>query len=170
MRHKVTKFMLYAFMACIVLAAAISFLWPNDTLFAQSASEDNVAREIVIIKRADGTAIEFEVELAITAEQQTQGLMNRPSMTKNHGMLFLFNNLSQRSFWMQNTLIPLDMLFLNRDGTIHHIHHNAVPLDPTFITSGRPAWAVLELNGGISKKLGIHVGDIVHHDAFKATN
>lgn len=109
----------------------------------------------------------FYVELAETPEQQEKGLMNRTSLPEDAGMLFVFSNVSQRVFWMKDTLVPLDMLFLGEDGTVHHIHHMAKPLDRTMITSQRPVKAVLEINGGLSGTLGIEEGDKVIHPVFR---
>lgn len=121
----------------------------------------------VVIKRHDGDELLFSVELAVTPKQQAKGLMNRTFLAENAGMLFLFNDEARRSFWMKDTLIPLDMLFIAKDGRIVHIHHMAQPLDEAFITSEKPAFAVLELNGGISDVFDIQVGDVVYHKAFR---
>ena len=92
--------------------------------------------------------------------------MHRTEMPENSGMLFVFNSPRKTSFWMKNTLIPLDMLFAHPDGTIHHIHHNARPQDETRITSKFPVKAVLELNGGTADKMGIKEGDQIIHRVF----
>lgn len=121
---------------------------------------------VLTIETAQGPRV-FNIEIARFPEEQKQGLMNRKSLPADSGMLFLFADEVQRAFWMKNTLIPLDMLFIAKDGEIHHIHHNAKPLDETRITSERPAMAVLEINGGLSESLGITQGDKVIHPAFK---
>lgn len=108
----------------------------------------------------------FKVELALTQKQQMHGLMNRTHMDENAGMLFLFQNEEPRNFWMKNTLIPLDMLFIQRNGIISHIHEKAIPEDLTSVSSNGSVIAVLELNGGIVEKLGISEGDIVKHTFF----
>ncbi len=92
--------------------------------------------------------------------------MNRTELATDAGMLFVFPGEAERSFWMKNTLIPLDMLFIAKDGTIRHIHENAKPNDLTSISSQQPAMAVLELNGGAVKTMNIQVGDTVHHPVF----
>ena len=119
--------------------------------------------EKLVIETRTGQIHTFQVELAIKPNQWAQGLMNRESMAEDAGMLFIFPDVSPKSFWMKNTLIPLDMLFLNADGSIYSIHENAKPLDPTSIRSGGPVKAVLELNGGASKKLGLKPGDRILH-------
>lgn len=123
--------------------------------------------EEVSVLKENGEQLYFTVELAKTGAQKSQGLMFRTEMAENAGMLFLFNSPSKLSFWMKNTLIPLDMLFLHADGTIHHIHHNANPQDTTSITSKYDSKAVLELNGGTADKMGIKEGDQVIHPFFK---
>jgi len=124
----------------------------------------------ITIKTAEGTRHDFSIELALSPKEQEKGLMFRQSMPVMHGMLFVFGSEMQRSFWMKNTLIPLDIIFLERDGRIQHIHSMAKPQDLSMITSGRPSYAVLELNGGTAAKLGIHVDDYVHHTAFRNNN
>lgn len=109
---------------------------------------------------------DFTVEVALTPAQQQRGLMNRTEMAKDAGMLFFFGDNTERSFWMKDTLIPLDMIFIGEDGTIVKVHDSAIPNDLTSIKSGGPARAVLELNGGVSKALGIKAGDKVHHAFF----
>jgi uncharacterized membrane protein (UPF0127 family) len=108
----------------------------------------------------------FAVELALTPEQQELGLMFRSSLAPDAGMLFDFRNTQSASFWMKNTLIPLDMLFVAEDGHIADIHERAVPLSETAINSKVPVRAVIEVNGGTVARLGIKVGDVVHHPSF----
>ncbi len=109
---------------------------------------------------------DFTVEVALTPAQQQRGLMNRTEMAKDAGMLFFFGEEAERSFWMKNTLIPLDMIFIGNDGTIIKVHDSAIPNDLTSVKSDGPASAVLELNGGVAKTLGIKPGDKVHHAFF----
>lgn len=114
----------------------------------------------------DGVKHPFNVEIALTPQEQAQGLMHRTEMADNAAMLFYFPEEAERGFWMKNTLIPLDILFIKSDGTIHHIHENAIPQDLTTIWSNGPVRAVLEINGGISKKLGLKVGNKINHRFF----
>ena len=99
-----------------------------------------------------------------TAETRARGLMYRQELGPDAGMLFDFFEERPVSFWMRNTFIPLDMLFIASDGTIRNIHINARPHDPTSIPSGGPVQFVLEIPGGRSKELGIKAGDTVTHD------
>ncbi|WP_118134356.1 DUF192 domain-containing protein [Oceanicella sp. SM1341] len=110
--------------------------------------------------------VRFSVELADDAEERARGLMFRESMPKFSGMLFVYDRAEEASFWMKNTLIPLDMLFLDATGTVRHIHSEAVPGDLTPIPSGGPALAVLEINGGLAARLGLKEGDVMRHPAF----
>ncbi|SMR72191.1 hypothetical protein SAMN04488030_1464 [Aliiroseovarius halocynthiae] len=105
----------------------------------------------------------FRVEVADDPQERAQGLMFREEMPMTHGMLFLFEIAQPVSFWMKNTLIPLDMIFVQSDGTISRVHHNAVPHDLTSIDGGRGVIAVLEVNGGMAERLGISEGSEMQH-------
>lgn len=118
--------------------------------------------EELVVKTAAGDTHKFHVELALTPDAAMKGLMDRKEMPEDHGMLFVFNDVRPRNFWMKNTLIPLDIIFINTDGTIRHIHENAVPHDETAIPSNGPVQYVLELNGGMAAKMGLKPGDMVH--------
>jgi len=104
------------------------------------------------------------------AKERAVGLMNRPSMPTLSGMLFVYDKPDTLTFWMRNTLIKLDMIFIAPNGTISHIHENAIPLDETAVSGGAGNLAVLEINGGLAKRFGISVGDVVQHGAFSSTN
>ena len=103
----------------------------------------------------------FTVEVARTPDEQATGLMNRAELAPDRGMIFPFDPPRPANFWMKNTLIPLDMIFVRADGTIANIAVNTVPLslDPVF--SEGTVGAVLELAGGRSEELGIKAGDKV---------
>jgi uncharacterized membrane protein (UPF0127 family) len=120
----------------------------------------SAAAEPLVI-HTGGSAYKFEVEIVSTPEARAQGLMYRKALAANAGMLFLYPGEQPVSFWMKNTLIPLDMLFLKADGSIAHIAHDAVPLDETPIDSGAAVKAVLEVKGGTATALGIKEGDRV---------
>ncbi len=131
---------------------------------AQEAS----ATSDLLIKTAAGVEHKFQVDLALTVQEQMRGLMFRESMPNDAGMLFYFGDSQPRSFWMKNTLIPLDLIFVNAVGKIIHIHHNAIPHDLTPIPSNGNAAGVLEINGGLSVDLEINSGDLVKHPFFKS--
>lgn len=119
--------------------------------------------EPLSIETAKGAA-KFSVEVATTHEQQERGLMFRKSLAPDAGMLFAFGQDREVSFWMKNTLIPLDMLFIRSDGVVVRIVHNAKPLSEAAILSGRPVRAVLEIPGGRATELGVRPGDKVRFD------
>jgi uncharacterized membrane protein (UPF0127 family) len=102
----------------------------------------------------------FVTEVAATPEQQQRGLMFRRELGPDRGMIFPFDPPQPVGFWMKNTLIPLDMVFIRSDGTIARIA-TAAPLDETAVESGEPIAAVLEIRGGRSAELGIRAGDRV---------
>lgn len=108
----------------------------------------------------------LEVWIADTGSRRAQGLMYVEQLAPLHGMLFLYREPRVVSMWMKNTLIPLDMVFIAADGTIRHIHANAVPLSTDAIPSQFPVRAVLEINGGSARLLGIKPGDKVKHEIF----
>jgi uncharacterized membrane protein (UPF0127 family) len=105
----------------------------------------------------------FTVEVVDTNETRAQGLMFRQELAPDAGMLFDFKEERPVSFWMMNTFIPLDMLFIKESGTIANIHVNARPHDRTGIPSDGPVTFVLEIAGGRSVELGIKAGDVVEH-------
>jgi uncharacterized membrane protein (UPF0127 family) len=113
------------------------------------------------ITTANGKTHKFVVEVARTPEEQTQGLMNRQSMPPDRGMIFPYEPPQAVAFWMKNTLIPLDMIFVAPGGKILRIEDNAVPLSLEPVGSGEAVEAVLELNGGRAAALGLAAGDQV---------
>jgi uncharacterized membrane protein (UPF0127 family) len=106
----------------------------------------------------------FHIEYAITPEQHATGLMHRSSLPKNQSMLFINKTAREVVMWMKNTLIPLDMLFIDEKNNISHIHHNAQPHSLEHIASQGKVKAVLEINGGLAHELNINIGDEVHYD------
>ena len=108
--------------------------------------------------------IKFSVEIADTVTKRAVGLMNRESLPENSGMLFIFEDLSEKTFWMKNTLIPLDIVFVDSNFNIAHIQKNAEPcriIACQTYSSEKPAKYVIEINGGLSDKLGIKEGQKV---------
>lgn len=110
---------------------------------------------------------DFEVEVATTPQERARGLMYREELPAKQGMLFDFGREQMVSMWMRNTLISLDMLFIGADGTIRRIASGTTPMSLETISSGEPVKAVLELNAGITRLLGIRRGDRVVHPIFK---
>ncbi|WP_238941469.1 DUF192 domain-containing protein [Jannaschia sp. Os4] len=107
--------------------------------------------------RDDGASARFTVEVARTPQEQAQGLMNRPAMATSRGMIFVYDAPRRTSFWMRDTLIPLDMIFVDETGTVVKVH-TAEPLDETPVPSEAPVVAVLEINGGLAETLGLGEG------------
>jgi len=108
----------------------------------------------------------FTVDVADDNAERAQGLMNVAQMPTMSGMLFIYERPQRATFWMRNTLIGLDMIFAAPDGKILTIHENAIPLDETVIDGGQGIQFVLEVNAGMSSRLGIKEGDILQHPAF----
>jgi uncharacterized membrane protein (UPF0127 family) len=101
------------------------------------------------------------VEIARTPQEQAIGLMNRQTLAPDRGMIFPYEPAQPVAFWMKNTLIPLDMIFIRPDGTIGSIAADTVPLSLEPVPSGEPVGAVLEIAGGRSAELGLSAGDKV---------
>jgi uncharacterized membrane protein (UPF0127 family) len=127
---------------------------------AASCRDDSVE-----LRTPAGAAVRFTVEVADDAAERAQGLMNRPSMPRGAGMLFVYERPQRAVFWMKNTLIPLDMIFADPSGTVTRVHENAVPLDETGIDGGDGVRFVLEINGGLARRLGIGPGTVLRHPA-----
>jgi len=126
-------------------------------------------RDSLVLRTADGAERDFEVELAVSPQQQSQGLMYRHSLAADAGMLFIYRPAREVSMWMRNTVVPLDMLFIAEDGVIVKVVERTVPLSLTPISSDERVRAVLEINGGMAERLGIRPGDRVIHSAFEAS-
>lgn len=122
--------------------------------------------EKMTITTHDGRSLTFDVEMAVTQDQQTIGLMFRPSVPDGTGMLFDWGSARESDMWMRNTIAPLDMLFIDADGHIHHIAEHTVPQSLAVISSAGPVRATLEIAAGTAEKLDIRVGDVVHQRIF----
>jgi hypothetical protein len=133
-------------------------------LAAQAASA--ACTDAAVDLRGDWGSARFNVEVADDPAERAQGLMNRPSMPASAGMLFVYDAPQRAIFWMKNTLIPLDMIFLDQTGTVTRVHENAVPLDETNIDGGPGVLAVLEINGGLASAIGIAEGSQLRHPAL----
>jgi uncharacterized protein len=139
------------------LIACLALLW-SASLHAQSF-------EPLAIVGGSGRHA-FQVEVARNDADRAQGLMFRRNLAPDRGMLFDFVRVQPISMWMQNTYIPLDMIFIRADGTIARVAENAEPLSTRTIPSGEPVLAVLEVPGGTAARLGIKPGDRVEHSLF----
>jgi uncharacterized membrane protein (UPF0127 family) len=122
-----------------------------------------------VVHPANGKPFTVLVEVADTADTQTRGLMYRQKLEPDHGMIFLFEDERSHSFWMKNTQISLDMIFIGRSGDIVGIHPNAEPLSLAPIDVGKPSRAVLEVAGGYAAAHGIAAGDRVTYRNIAST-
>ena len=119
-----------------------------------------------LIVEAAGGPVRFTVELADEPQETQTGMMFRQSIGELEGMLFDMGRPRTAIFWMRNTIIPLDIIFIDADGRILNIAANATPLSEEPLPSNGPARGVLEIGGGRATELGIEAGDLVHHTIF----
>jgi len=127
------------------------------------------APDTVELRGPSGVA-RFHVELADDPAEQAKGLMFREKMAASAGMLFVFPKPKHASFWMKNTLIPLDMIFADAAGRVTRVHAMAVPGDETPIDGGEGVAMVLEINGGLAARLGIAPGAELRHPSVDQAN
>ena len=157
--------------ACIALAGALAvpaLAAAQPLRLAQAAPAGQAASALETLSIVSGDKRHaFQVEVMRTGEQRAKGLMHRRYMPADRGMLFDFNRVEPVAMWMENTFIPLDMLFIRADGTIARIAESTEPLSQRTIPSGEPVLSVLEINGGVSRTLGLKPGDRVEHPLFK---
>jgi uncharacterized protein len=133
-----------------------------DGVAAQPSGEAQTGlRQVPLIIHSASGEHRFTVEVAGTPEQQERGLMFRTSLAGDRGMIFPYDPPQEASFWMKNTLIPLDMVFIGADGRVVRVAANATPMSLDPIASGAPVSGVLELRGGRAAELGIRKGDLV---------
>jgi len=125
---------------------------------AAACSDRNPA---VVIVPKTGAPVRVVVEVADTPDAQTRGLMYRTHLEPDQGMIFLFDGETDRTFWMKNTPLPLDMIFISKQGRVVGIHANAEPFALKTISVGAPSQAVLEVVGGFAAAHGLGVGDRV---------
>lgn len=138
-------------MRAMMTALALSLALP-----VTACSDATDEAETIPVTIQQGEAVHrFEVEVARTAEEQRQGLMFRTSLPADGGMLFPFEKPRIASFWMRNTVIPLDMFFVRADGSVDRIAENTIPESAEPVVSGGEVSAVLELAGGTASRLGI---------------
>ncbi len=129
--------------------------------------QPELPKEKLVIVTRDGARHDFSVEMALTPDQQTVGLMFRPNVAADGGMLFDWGTARDSQMWMRNTIAPLDMVFINADGTIRSIAENTVPESLAIIDSRGPVRATLELAAGTAARLNIRVGDKVEQRIFR---
>lgn len=119
----------------------------------------------VVEVRAAGGAAAFRVEVADSAPARARGLMHRRTLAPDAGMLFIYDRPGRATFWMKDTLIPLDMIFADARGEVLHVHARARPLDTTPVDGGEGVKFVLEINAGLAERLGLGPGAELRHPA-----
>ena len=138
-------------------------------VWAQTAAQPDLPKEKLTIVTQDGVRHDFNVEMALSPEQQITGLMFRPSVAADGGMLFDWGAERVSQMWMRNTVAPLDMIFIGADGRVRAIAENTVPYSEAVISSRVPVRATLELAAGTARRLNIEVGDKVEQRLFEPT-
>ncbi len=151
-------------LAGIAATAILPQAWAQ--LINPTGPQPTLPTEKLVITTHDNVKHEFTVEMAITPAQQEQGLMFRPTVAEGTGMLFDWGAARTSDMWMKNTLAPLDMLFINADGSIHHIAEHTVPQSLAVVSSAGVVRATLEIAAGTAEKLDIRVGDKVQNRIF----
>ncbi len=145
-----------AFVAAILISTLVAGCSPGH-------EETRTTKVVIDTPRGPVT---FNVEVAADKASREKGLMYRTKLAPDAGMLFDFKEEGLQVFWMKNTPLPLDMIFIKADGTISSIAEQAVPYSEEPIPSSEPVRAVLEINGGRSRELGIAEGEKVHAEIF----
>ncbi len=133
---------------------------------AQTGPQPELPKEKLVIVTHDGKHHDFQVEMALSMNQQMTGLMFRPSVPADGGMLFDWGAPRDSQMWMRNTISSLDMLFINADGSIRSIAEHTVPQSLAVIDSRGPVRATLEVAAGTAERLDIRVGDHVLQRIF----
>jgi uncharacterized membrane protein (UPF0127 family) len=149
---------LFAMFALLLLLTPLAW--------GQDGPQPELAKEKLEIVTRDGVHHAFNVEMALTSDQQTVGLMFRPSVPADGGMLFDWHVERRSEMWMKNTIAPLDMVFIGADGTVRAIAENTVPQSEAVIDSRLPVRATLELAAGTTARLNVRVGDKVIQRIF----
>lgn len=150
---------MHGFVLMHAMRSAIMALFFMIALPALAQEEMRFDKEPLLIQTAAGKVLRFTVEIASSADQRARGLMFRKTMADDAGMIFDFGESRRVTMWMENTILPLDMLFADNTGTIRHIKENAAPYSRDIIDSMGEVKYVVELNAGIVAKLGIRPGD-----------
>ena len=148
------------------LAGPVAVLLAATLLPSAAAAAAAVCSGDIVEVRGNWGQARFTVELADDPDERAQGLMFRETMATSAGMLFIYDAPQHASFWMKNTLLPLDMIFVDASGVVTRIHENAIPQDTTPIDGGAGVLAVLEINGGLAAALGINPGSQLRHPEF----
>jgi uncharacterized membrane protein (UPF0127 family) len=135
-------------------------------MLAPAVHAQEAALEPLEIVTASGTH-RFSVEVMRTDEQRARGLMHRRFMPEDRGMLFDFKREEPVAMWMKNTFLSLDMIFIDKAGKVVNVAEHTEPLSERIIPSAAPVLAVLEVNAGTARRIGLKAGDRLHHPLFK---
>ena len=147
----------------LILALGIVFASCKDEKKVIKQTEVSFKKEgELTIFKSDSTQITLDIEIADTDFDIQTGLMYRNAMEKNQGMLFVFDDAQPRSFYMKNTQISLDLIFINENKTIVSFQKNAKPFDESALPSNAPAKYVLEVNGGLANEWAVSIGDSIN--------
>lgn len=144
-------------LSALLLAVAMVAFAPNAQAQLETGS--------LVVESGDSTHA-FQIEIADDLEEVRTGLMHRETLAENAGMLFVYEPQRESSMWMKNTLISLDILFMDQTGKVIFIARDMVPGSLRSVGPGVPVKGVLEINGGLAAKLGIEPGDVVKHEIF----
>lgn len=128
------------------------------SIWLAAAPGASASDPVALTIKAGGSTYHFDVEIADDAAERSRGLMYREQLPQNAGMLFLYPDEKPRGFWMKNTPLPLDIIFIDAGGRVVHVAANARPFDLSLIESRVAAQSVLEINGGLAARLGISPG------------
>ncbi len=161
------RVLLIALLGLAAVAPASSSSRSQDLLSEPTRAQPELQKQPLTIVSRGGVRHVFSVELARTPREQQVGLMFRTHIADDGGMLFIWPYPQQSEMWMENCPIPEDMLFVDTTGTIHSIAENTVPESLAHISSGGVVKATIELQGGLTAKLGIRVGDRIESKAFE---
>lgn len=146
----------------LLVPAIVAYIYMSIPQSAAGSAGPQFTKEGTLSITRDGQElVALDIEIADTREDITQGMMYRTQMAENRGMLFLMEDTKIQSFWMLNTLIPLDIIFLDEEGRIINIAADTPPKSIESVSSTAPARYVLEVNGGYAAKKGLQAGDLV---------
>ncbi len=150
-------------------ARRFAALWLCLALAAPVGARAEACRaDLARLDLPSGGRAQFTIEIADDEAERAQGLMDRDHLARGAGMLFVYPTERPVAFWMHNTRIPLDMIFIDARGEVVGVHENAKPFDETPIPSGAPVRFVLEINGGLARAIGIGPGSLLAHPAIAA--
>jgi uncharacterized membrane protein (UPF0127 family) len=152
-----------ALLYLLVLLLTISSCKQNKKGIKQTEVHFTKEGELTIYKKSDSTQIELDIEIADTDFDIQTGLMYRNTMEQDQGMLFVFDDEKERYFYMKNTKIPLDLIYINAANKIVSFQKNAKPFDESSLPSNFPAKYVLEINADLANNWKLSVGDSIHY-------